>query len=331
MLFNNADLKKILIIQTAFIGDVILATPIIEALHEKYPSAAIDLVVRKGNQGLFKGHPFVRHVLVWDKKDSKYKHLFILILALRRQGYDLLINCQRFAASGILAALSKAKIKIGFDKNPFSRYYTHKVKHSISDGMHECDRNMELLKPIQISGVAKPKLYPPEIALKPVKPYVCIAPSSVWFTKQWPEHKWVELIRGLDNKYSVYLLGSPQDEELCNRIVEQVKDYKAEAFAGKIDLLESAALMKGAKMNFVNDSAPMHLCSAVDAPVTAIYCSTVPSFGFGPLSNNSKIIEITENLSCRPCGLHGYKACPRGHFDCAEKIDVDQVLSLHND
>ena len=80
-------------------------------------------------------------------------------------------------------------------------------------------------------------------------------------------------------------------------------------------------------MNYVNDSAPMHLASAVNAPVCVIYCSTVPHFGFGPLSDISNIVEVKENLDCRPCGLHGHRACPKGHFKCAQQIDVQQLLA----
>jgi len=80
-------------------------------------------------------------------------------------------------------------------------------------------------------------------------------------------------------------------------------------------------------MNFVNDSAPMHLASAVNAPVTAIFCSTVPSFGFGPLSEKSIVIETKEKLDCRPCGLHGFKACPKGHFKCAYSISNEELIS----
>jgi heptosyltransferase-2 len=95
--------------------------------------------------------------------------------------------------------------------------------------------------------------------------------------------------------------------------------------AGNLTFLESAALMKGAKMNFTNDSAPMHLASAVDAPVTVVYCSTIPGFGFGPLSTNSNIVEVREKLSCRPCGLHGRRSCPEKHFKCALDIRADQL------
>jgi len=319
-------LKKILIIQTAFIGDVILATPILEALHTAYPDARIDMVVRKGNQALFKGHPFLKTAFVWDKEGGKYKNLLLILIAIRRQKYDLVINCQRFAASGFLTGFSGAKLTIGFDKNPFSFRFTNKIKHEIGNGLHECERNLKLLSPLGISGNKQPRLYPAELDNKPSQPYVCLAPASVWFTKQWPEHKWLELIETIPANQDVFLTGGPSDRDLCNRILEKSSRKNLISVSGEMSLLDSAALMKGAQMNYVNDSAPMHLCSAVDAPVTAIFCSTVPSFGFGPLSSNSCVVETDEKLSCRPCGLHGFKACPKGHFKCAEGISAEKVL-----
>ena len=82
--------------------------------------------------------------------------------------------------------------------------------------------------------------------------------------------------------------------------------------------------MESAAMNYVNDSAPLHIASAMNAPVMAVFCSTVPAFGFGPLNANGRILERKEPLSCRPCGLHGYKACPEAHFKCALEIDVER-------
>ena len=92
--------------------------------------------------------------------------------------------------------------------------------------------------------------------------------------------------------------------------------------------MESAALMKDAVMNFVNDSAPMHLASAVNAPLCTIYCSTVPGFGFGPLSDISEVIEVDEELNCRPCGLHGHRSCPEGHFKCALEISNEKIQAV---
>lgn len=154
--------------------------------------------------------------------------------------------------------------------------------------------------------------------------YICIAPASIWYTKQWPATKWIELINTIGDRYRVLLLGSKQDVLLCNQIRNAVHTKRIQVLAGELTLLESAALMQNAHMNFVNDSAPMHLASAVNAPVTAIFCSTVPAFGFGPLSDHARILETVEKLGCRPCGLHGHRVCPKGHFRCAE-IDVITV------
>jgi heptosyltransferase-2 len=97
--------------------------------------------------------------------------------------------------------------------------------------------------------------------------------------------------------------------------------------AGQLSLLQSAALMSKAKRNFVNDSGPLHLCSAMDAPVTAVFCSTIPSFGFGPLSKDSKVVQTALGLACRPCGLHGRKECPEGHFKCGTSINTVDLLN----
>jgi heptosyltransferase-2 len=182
-------------------------------------------------------------------------------------------------------------------------------------------------------NVAKPRLYPgkaDEEAVIPFQhtPYICIAPTSVWFTKQFPAHKWIELIQQLPENLPIYLLGSPADEEACSYIQSTAGSNSVTNLAGKLSLLSSALLMQKAVMNYVNDSAPMHLASAMNAPTCAVYCSTVPSFGFGPLSDASHIVEKAEPLYCRPCGLHGYKACPEGHFKCAEDIEIDQLRKV---
>ena len=120
-------MKNILLIQTSFIGDVILATAMLEDLHDSFPEAKIDLLVRKGNESLFKGHPFVSEVLVWDKRNAKYKSLFDLLKKVRRNRYDLLINLQRFATTGLFSVLSRAKEIRGFSKNPFAAFFSKRV------------------------------------------------------------------------------------------------------------------------------------------------------------------------------------------------------------
>lgn len=333
---GKKQFNKILVIQTAFIGDAILATALLESLHHSQPNAQIDILVRKGNESLFQQHPFLKNVLVWNKKENKYKNLLGLLSSIRSAKYDLVLNLQRFGATGFLTAFSGAAMTVGYDKNPFSFLFTKKVSHDLDKGLHEVDRNNNLIAWFASPLKRQPKLYPTKEHYERVeaytqKPFICAAPNSVWFTKQYPEHKWVEFLNQLPSAYTVYLLGAPGDAASCERIKSQVvTNLRIEILAGKLSFLESAALMEKAAMNYVNDSAPMHIASSMNAPVAAIFCSTVPSFGFGPLSDTSFNIETTEKLSCRPCGLHGYKACPEGHFKCAEGIGAEQLLGVLN-
>jgi heptosyltransferase-2 len=224
-----------------------------------------------------------------------------------------------------------------------------------------------LIRDFTDDNPARPRLYPSPADFDKVRsykdqPYITISPASVWFTKQYPPEKWAAFIRQLPGGYTVYLLGAPSDKQLCEQIRTLAAAGNTAATAGKtaafaagktaaftagdnhrpgdtpaalapinlsgqLSFLQSAALMKEAGMNYVNDSAPLHFASAVNAPVTAVYCSTIPAFGFGPLSDKKFIVEIKQPLDCRPCGLHGYRACPLGHFNCAYKIEEAQLLA----
>lgn len=323
---------KILLIQTAFIGDVILATALLEALHTQLPQAELHFLLQKGNESLFLGHPYLKKTWVFDKKRNKIAHLYQLGKALKAERFSTVINLHRFLSSGILSYLSGAPCRIGFNKNPLSWSYTHLVKHNFEPNMHEIDRNLSLLTPLFKTAVERtlPKLYPTltdlEVATTSCQgPYVTISPASVWFTKQYPLGKWQELIKGLPSGFKVYLLGGKADADLCNKLVESDKLGRSYSLAGSVSLLQSAAIMKGAKMNYVNDSAPMHLASSQGAPISVMYCSTVPSFGFGPLSPKSYIFQSAEALSCKPCGLHGHATCPQKHFKCSE-IDPNLII-----
>jgi len=324
-------LQKILIIQTAFIGDVILATALIEKIAAYHPDAQIDFVLRKGNERLLDNNPHVGQVYIWNKKQNKYRNLIQIIQQIRAKRYDTVINLQRFFATGLITALSKGIERIGFDKNPLSFFLTKKVKHEIGNGKHEVERNLALIADRTDNEILRPRLFPNTADFEKVKTdyqYVCLAPTSVWFTKQYPAAKWVELINKMPNGVHVHLLGGPPDRAACEAILQQANHPSIHNRAGQLSFLESAALMANAKMNYVNDSAPLHIASAMNAPVTAFFCSTVPSFGFTPLSDQSLIVETKEALACRPCGLHGKKACPEGHFKCgAMDVAVDFLHS----
>ncbi len=320
------NLDRILVIQTAFLGDVILATPIWENIHAAYPHAQIDVVVKKGNESLLTGHPFLHQVFIFDKR-HKVKNLWNLGKTLRSHQYDLVINLQRFASSGILTLLARGKESRGFQKNPLSFFFSKRLPHEMKPDWHEVDRNLCLISDLVAAPIRRPQLFPSKEDLNSVQiyqdvPYYCLAPTSVWFTKQAPLEIWLELIEKLSQtKEQIFLLGAPYDRAYLDEIVKNTRSTQVINLAGQLSLLQSAALMAGAKHNYVNDSGPLHLASATNAPVSAFFCSTVPEFGFGPLSENATIIEV-KNLDCRPCGLHGHKVCPKGHFKCGKDLKI---------
>ncbi len=324
--------KKILIVQTAFIGDVILATALIEKIFHHFPDSKIDFLLRKGNEGLLKDHPYIHQVLVWDKKTRKTANLLQLTQQVRKTRYELVVNLQRFFSSGIIAGCSGAGMVVGFRKNPLSFLFTKSYDHQIGDGTHEVARNLSLVSDFTDNKPSRPKLHLSNEVLKAVieyqkDPYITLAPTSVWFTKQFPKEKWIEFIQNTAFQGKIFLLGGPVDKSACEEIRIAAGKKNVENLCGKLGLLESAALMKKARMNYVNDSAPQHLATSVNAPTCAIFCSTIPAFGFGPLSDHHMIVETTEKLSCRPCGLHGHKSCPEGHFKCALDIETKTLES----
>lgn len=327
-------MQKILVIQTAFIGDVVLATALVEKLAAYFPGSEIDFLVRKGNESLLLNNPHLHEVLVWNKKEKKIRNLLATLINIRKHKYDKVINLQRFFSTGVLTAFSAAKETIGFNKNPLSFLFSKKINHEISKSggiKHEVERNNDLISEFTDNTFTKPKLYlsGEDLAFAEEfrkSPYVTMTPGSVWFTKKYPNEKWIETISKFPEQYNIYLLGGKENTAECNLILSKAGNSRVKVLAGKLSFLQSAALMKNAFMNYVNDSAPLHFASAVNAPVTAIFCSTVPAFGFTPLSDESYIIETTESLSCRPCGLHGYSACPQKHFKCAYDIAADRLI-----
>ncbi len=329
---TTATSTKILLIQTAFIGDVVLATPLIEELYRFFPNHEIDFLLRKGNENLLVGHPKLHKILIWDKKKSKYLHLWQLLKTIRSEKYDFVINLQRFGATGMLTAFSAAAQTIGFSKNPFSIFFSKKILHKIGSPdqkIHEVERNLQLIQHLTgNTALVRPKLYPSKQDFESIKnyqsvSYVCISPTSVWQTKQVPAERWQILINYLlDAHTHIYLLGAPSDFSVCEQIKSQSDSEQIQNLAGKLGFLQSCALMSCAAMNYVNDSAPLHFASAMNAPVTAFFCSTLPSFGFYPLSDVSFVRQIAAPLPCRPCGLHGKTNCPQGHFRCGNEIQM---------
>ena len=309
----------------------------LEHLHINLPNCELSILVRKGNEVLYENHPYLKKVFVWQKKTHKYKSLAELVLKIRSAQFDSVINLQRHTASAFMTVCAGAKTTIGFSSNWLSLFFSDRIRHRIANKgdahcPHEVQRCIALTRHLAPERFTLPRLYPSiqdfNVTHKYTqKPFITISPSSVWATKQAPSTVWQRVIER-HTHVEVYVLGGPDDLPLCEALA--AKYSNTHVLAGQLTLLQSAALMSLAQMNYTNDSAPMHLCSAMNAPVTAIFCSTVPEFGFGPLSSVSRIVQTSEVLACRPCGIHGHGACPKGHFKCGAISDTELFSPAHS-
>lgn len=223
--------------------------------------------------------------------------------------------------------------KIGGRNSILSKLYTDVVE--INPNLHAVDRHLQLLEPMNmILDERIPKLFPSTIDEKIVDEYlkitrshdiISIAPGSVWKTKRWPELKYIELIKKLiDLKYSVLLIGGTADKIICSNIESEVNSNQIINLCGKLSILQSAAAIIRSRVLVTNDTAPLHIASAVKTPCVALFGPTVREFGFTPIGNRHVVIE--KNLECRPCTPHGGEYCPIWTHDCMEMISVEEVL-----
>lgn len=331
---------KIVVLQTAFIGDVILTLPMVQLLKKKYPTVAIDLIAIKRASDVLQNHPDINEVIIYDKygEDKGFKGFRRLTEMLKSKNYDAAIVPHRSIRSALLIYLSKIKTRIGFNRSAGKIFFTHVEKYRYD--LHEVERNISLLKPLLIEKQKKelPRLYPSmedkkvvdkilfEEEILETSRLIGIAPGSVWNTKRWTKEGYLQLVRKLlSEKYIICFIGGKEDVKLCNEIIYNTTPGGVINLSGKLTLLQSAELIRRCRVLITNDSSPVHLAAAVDVPVVAIFGPTVPAFGFAPYSNGSVIVG-RNGLNCRPCAIHGSDKCPIGTFDCMTKITHEIVF-----
>lgn len=332
--------ERILVIQTAFLGDVILTLPLIAALKDFFALASIDVLVVPRSANVLTGHPAIRRIIEFDKRerDRGIGGLWKLASELRREHYTLAIIPHRSLRSAALALLARIPIRIGFSTSAGRCTFTKRVLYN--KDLHEIDRNLSLLSGIGITAypVKRPALYPSDADELAVErflgeafgtknpPLVAVAPGTVWNTKRWMKERFAELAKNcVADGYGVVLVGGREDEELCRELAAMAGGKAIATAAGKLTLLQSASLIKRSRVLVCNDSAPLHLATAVGTPVIAIFGATVPAFGFGPVGERDVVIE-TRGLSCRPCSIHGGEHCPIKTFECMDRITTERVF-----
>lgn len=328
-----AKFKRILVVQTAFLGDAILITPLVKALKQTYPESCLDVLVIPETAFVFKNNPNVNDVITYDKRKffKRIIRIIPILSILKANKYDLAVSAQLSITTSVILLLAGIVNRLGF---PRQKLMSMTVK--LPKGLPIVKRYLYLMTALTNNSFSsQTELFwdkhtddiVNELAgsyLTDMQTVIGIAPGSVWPTKRWPPEFFSELIALLHQEnIKCVLIGGPDDGELCQKIADDSGVHPLN-LAGQLTVLGSAALVSKLKLIVTNDSAPLHFANAVQTDVIAIFGPTVRSFGFYPFRDNDKVLEV--GLKCRPCGKHGGKRCPQKHFSCMKSITPDMVL-----
>jgi heptosyltransferase-2 len=333
---DGAGARNVLVLQTSFLGDSLLTLPLLRRLKESLPSARVSVLALPKNADVFRGNDWVDEVILDDKRGRHGGPLGAWRIAaeLKSRGFDLAVIPHRSFRSALVAYLAGIPRRVGFAASAGRFLLTDTVPFAWLT--HDLERNLALARPLggnSGTGLGEARYVspaPPSAALTARLEEAGVAsgarlagvhPGAAWATKRWLPERFAELCRRLKaDGVTPVLVGGPGDAALGAEIA---RASGAADLVGKTDLEELKSLMGRLSLFVTNDSGPMHLAAAAGVPVVAVFGATTRELGFFPYGTGHRVVEA--ELACRPCGLHGAKECPEGHFLCMRLLTVDRV------
>ena len=339
---------EILIIQTAFPGDLFLSLPLVKQTRKLYPDARISLMCRKGLGQFFLKHQLIDQLIEIQKGDRLSYRSARKLLGERK--IDLLISPHRSFRTAMFIRSLKVGTSVGYKRWWNHLFFDRRLRYptELPDALRQLKLltlvNDEFSKKFEIhdsflghkdvESLNFENLKIPEWSSAQVKDWdpkgniICVAPGSVWPTKRWLTSSYSELVgRLLKQGYEIYLVGSKADLSECDFIQSHHPEVKN--FCGQTDLIELSEILRSARLLISNDSGAMHVASAVGCPSIVLFGPTVPEFGFRPWQQKVRILQT--KLDCRPCSVHGTMKCPLGTHACMKKLSVDFVHQNTNE
>ena len=321
---------RILIIHTAFIGDIVLSTPLIKKLRDTYPKAEITYLTTPVGASILRNNPHLNHIIEYDKRGEHkgMKGFWAIAKKLKMEAYNLVITPHRYLRSTFLTFLTGAPIRRGYDSAAASFLYNERVHYDKSK--HEVEKLLSFV-PKDEGKRYEIEIFPTELEVEKVdkllkkrrEKVVVVAPGSKWFTKKWPLEYFNRVIKELEKREdtTVVVVGGKEEMFFNMPLANTTIDLR-----GKTTLLELAEVIRRADIVLTNDSSPIHIASAFpNVRLLALFGPTVEKFGFFPWSKNSEVFQV-EGLECRPCSIHGGDSCPKKHFKCMLDIKPEMVL-----
>jgi heptosyltransferase-2 len=322
----------VLLTRFSSLGDVVLATAAVEALREDLPEAEVHVLTKPAFADVFRNNPGVARVMPWDPGDG----MWVLARHIRAGGYDWVVDLHRNLRTTGLRALTPGVRWCGYPKGAWRRRFALWLRRpALLADDHVVDRYVAALAPLGVTAARRlPRVHPGEEDRARVRQLlldagwdgeaaaVGLGPGARWATKAWPEERWRALTKHLRGRGFPVLLGGTEDGGLASRILDGERGAN---LAGETSVLETAAALELCRVLVTNDSAPLHLATAVGTPVVALFGPTVRGLGFYPMGKRDVLLE--RDLPCRPCSLHGGPRCPLVHHDCLRGISVQEVVA----
>ena len=314
---DKRKVKNILVITLSNIGDIILTTPVIETLLREFPQSQLDIMVGPKGEEIFRHHKKVRELIIYDKK-TPFSEKFKLFLRLRKRKYNLVVDLRHTVLPLILGA----------------RYITNPFHRPTKKSTHKKDAHLSRLKDIGIDIQNSVFYIPVEEADKRYidsllgdldgRPFVVVSPGAKSHVKRWPLKNFVKLCDTIKNSldHEVILIGDESDRVVMQRILSYMQTEPI-SLLEKTNIRQLAYLIKKSKLLITNDSAPLHVGSAVGVPILAFFGPT-DERKYGPLTKNkSKVLR--RNIECSPCEVP--QCINLGNkYECLKTISVDEVL-----
>ena len=329
--FDKQKVNKILIIKPAAIGDVLLATPVIENLRHNFPDAEINFLTQKFCKEALTDNPFLSKALTYD---LRYDSTAFLIKHLTRQKYDLVIDLFGNPRTAIVTYMIDARYRVGYKFNWRRFAYNIKVDPRRRE-LHNIEFNLESLRRLGLEIItSKPRFVLNSVHKEFAEEFfeknglskgnvIGINPHGTWKTKVWYAEKFIELGKMLTKKYNILLFWGNNSEKLNAEKISNAIGKKA-ILIPETDLKYMGALILNCSVFVTNDTGPMHIAWILGVNTVAIYGPTIPELQ-GPLSDNSVIVR-NNTLSCLGCNLTKIEDCPYEH-KCMRNLTAEEVYN----
>ncbi|MCK5783209.1 MAG: glycosyltransferase family 9 protein [Desulfobacterales bacterium] len=324
---------KILLVQTSFLGDTILSTPVISGIKKLYPDAGLWMMTTPLSSSLVMRDPLLSGVITYDKRqrDSGLFGLLRMKRRIKAMGFDRVYSLHRSLRTSLLLWLSGIPVRIGCADAKLKFLYHQTRRRNPRD--HDVLRNLTIL-----SGEQPVKVFDNELRLvapdtgavdeeirkrlPPGGSYAVLVPGSAWETKMWHWQGYHQVAKYLiERGIQVIFLGAPSEQNVCARVANGLDVID---FSGKTSISDMMYIMNQAALVVCNDSMSLHMASAFKVPNVAVFCATSPAFGFSPWKNRALVVE--KELVCKPCKSHGSRKCPNGNEACMKELSHLEVI-----